>query len=99
MYLNIIFRKRSRSGTSELLRYGITEVKARITFTSVNWWLELVKLRWLYGSKSENAGYFGKLKARFSETREEFTEVKARMASTSVNWLHESVKSAKNLRK
>jgi hypothetical protein len=52
--------------------------------TSVNWWLELVKLRWLYGSKSEKAVYFGKLKARVSETREEFTEVKGRKPSTSV---------------
>jgi hypothetical protein len=51
-----------------------------------------VKLRWLYGSKSENAVYFGKLKVRVSEIREEFTEVKARMASTSVNWWLELVK-------
>ncbi len=54
-------------------------------FTSVNCRLGLVKLRSDYGSRSENAVYFGKLKARVSEIREEFTEVKARMPSTSVN--------------
>ena len=51
------------SRSEKTLEEQITEVEARMPFTSVNCRLGLVKLRSDYGSRSENAVYFGKLKA------------------------------------